>query len=374
MSHPKILIVLLNSNGDCLYGTVIARQIKEVDFPGCYLTWMVNNHCRQSIEYNPYIDNIWEIETKNTITIIDEWNELLKIAYDKKSKGEFDHVFCLQIHGDNVLNFDGGIRSSIYRNYPHKITVPQDPIIFLKQTEIDRVAMFAQKNNLSQFKKVVLIECGPQSFKSNLHSDYLLPLLTSISSKNKDVIFILSSNKKILNTNNQIVDGSELTFRENAELTKYCNLFIGCSSGITWLTTSQWAKKLPKVILTNPKNYYASSLIHDHKLAGLPTDDVIEIHTHKNNLNDLKKIILLILDNQFMKAKLNYHKEFSLVNFKFVYHICRDYIRKGDFITPLKSFREVSKRNHFSFKALGYLLKGYLKSPFYVFQKQKVKK
>jgi ADP-heptose:LPS heptosyltransferase len=36
----KIVLVQLFSNGDCLYATAVARQIKA-DYPGCHLTWAI---------------------------------------------------------------------------------------------------------------------------------------------------------------------------------------------------------------------------------------------------------------------------------------------------------------------------------------------
>ena len=328
MSPKKILIILLNSNGDCLYGTVIAKQIKEVDYPGCHLTWAINNRCKQSIINNPGIDAIWEVETQKTLTDIDEWNAFLKLANQKKKEGVFDEIFCLQIQGDNILKFDGGIRSSIYKNYPHPVTVIQQPEIYLYPEEVDRVATFASKHNLSHYNNVVLIECGPESFSSKLHPDSIMPVLEAIIQNNSSIAFILSSNKKITHSNYQIIDGSELSFRENAALTKYCHLFIGCSSGITWLTTTQWAKELPKVILTNPKDFYSSSFIHDQRYASLPINNVIEIQTGKNDLTILKDIISLFTQNNFAQAKNTYHTEFVLQNFKFVYRICRGLIMR----------------------------------------------
>ena len=93
MVPKKILMVLLNSNGDCLYGTVIAKQIKEVDYPGCHLTWVVNTNCKQSIENNPFVDKIWEVETKKTITDIREWNAIKKTTEQKCYRSEFEYHY-----------------------------------------------------------------------------------------------------------------------------------------------------------------------------------------------------------------------------------------------------------------------------------------
>ena len=59
-SPNRILLGHLISNGDCLYATAIAQQIKR-DFPGSHLTWAVSSFCRKIIEENPFVDEIWEI-------------------------------------------------------------------------------------------------------------------------------------------------------------------------------------------------------------------------------------------------------------------------------------------------------------------------
>src|SRR5689334_17704150 len=123
MSKQRVLLGHLNSMGDCLFATVIARQIKEVDYPDCHLTWAVNEKSKQAVLLNPDVDEIWEIPTKNSLTTEDEWDAFAAEAERKKDAGVFDFVFLTQVIGDNVVNFDGGIRSSTYNNYPHKIRV-----------------------------------------------------------------------------------------------------------------------------------------------------------------------------------------------------------------------------------------------------------
>lgn len=62
--RKKVLLGHLNSMGDCLLATVVARQIKEVDYPDCHLTWAVNSKCKQAVLLNPHVDEIWEIPTE----------------------------------------------------------------------------------------------------------------------------------------------------------------------------------------------------------------------------------------------------------------------------------------------------------------------
>ena len=87
MPQQKILLAHLNSNGDCLYSTVIARQIKEVDYPGCHLTWIVNSNCKKTVLLNPHVDEIWEYPTQSLLATEKEWAALVKEAEAKKKKG-----------------------------------------------------------------------------------------------------------------------------------------------------------------------------------------------------------------------------------------------------------------------------------------------
>ena len=61
----KILLVQLGSTGDCLFVTTIARQIKEVDYPGCHLTWVIGSRYKPAIINNPHVDEILEIPVNN---------------------------------------------------------------------------------------------------------------------------------------------------------------------------------------------------------------------------------------------------------------------------------------------------------------------
>ena len=73
MAKQNILLVHLNSNGDCLFTTVIAKQIKEIDYPECHLTWAISNRCKQTIILNPHVDQIWEIPTAESLASEKEW-------------------------------------------------------------------------------------------------------------------------------------------------------------------------------------------------------------------------------------------------------------------------------------------------------------
>ncbi len=369
MPQKKILLVLLNSNGDCLYGTVIARQIKEADYPGCHLTWAVNNRCKQSILLNPYIDDIWEVSTEKSLTTTKEWRAFVKIAEQRKARGDFDIIFYIQIIDKNVMNLNGDIRDSIYKNYPHKVTVPQQPILQLSETEISNTDAFAAKHGLTGYRQVVLVECGPDSFTSSLNPASAYELADTFTKKYPDIAFILSSNKKVANPTARIIDGSVLSFRENAAITKYCTLLIGCSSGISWLSTSTAAKHLPKIIVLNSHAVLNSSMVEDHLLAGLPVNDIIELHESKDLPLRLNACFQMVLEGEFATARQRYHQPFHRTNFKYLYHVAQNSFNQWNFIFPFTAFSRAVKKDGFHFNALYNLVKSYVKLPFYAIKK-----
>ncbi|MEO6582988.1 MAG: hypothetical protein ABIO05_01615, partial [Ferruginibacter sp.] len=259
----------------------------------------------------------------------------------------------------------------IYNNYPHKITVPQQPILVLSEHEVDEVKAFALQHQLQNFKKVILIECGPDSFTSALNPLSARDMAETLVNENPGIACILSSNKKIHTPTPQIIDGSVLNFRANAALTHYCHLFIGCSSGISWITTTQSAKPLQKIIIINPADYYTSSMVHDHEWSGLPTTDIIEMHTQNNVLTLVAEATQLILYGNFVAAKNKYHKHFKLQNYKYVYHQTKEWLSRKDFAAPAKAWQRTSQRNGFTLSSLLNLIKGYIKFPFSSLEKKK---
>lgn len=314
----KILLGQLNSNGDCLLATVIARQIKEVDYPGCHLTWAVSDKCKQSALLNPYVDAIWEIPTRSVLTSHDEWDSFLCAVEQRKREGVFDIVFVTQIFGEAWMNYDGGIRSSMYNNYPNKITVPHQPILRLSESEIERVGEFAALHGLASYQHVILVECGPDSFKAALDPESAIRFAYDITHDDASVAVILSSRTKINSTRPSVIDGSVLSFRENAEITKYCDLFLGCASGISWLTTTDAAKKLNMILVISLNNVAFPSMVYDHEFFGLPTEHIIEIKSDNEAMTRLKNCVMAALSGSFANARQNYYRKVRLTDYGFL--------------------------------------------------------
>ena len=272
--QKKILLVQLFSNGDCLYATTIARQIKN-DFPGCHLTWAIAGFCKSIIANNPFADEIMEVNSVSKNDVV-SFRKFKKEIYQRQASGEFDEVFITHIMDTNQALYDGCIRSTIFRAYPYPVTVSVQPVLRLSDAEINNVKKFSLLHNLVGYRHVILFEFAPLSGQSKMTKEMALQISENITS-NKDVAVILSSGNKIEHTNKNIIDGSVLTLRETAGLTHDCTLLLGCSSGITWISTSDAAKLLPMIQILNPNTTWVNPVSRDFKRFGLDTSHVIEM-------------------------------------------------------------------------------------------------
>jgi hypothetical protein len=274
----KILICQLGVNGDCLYATTIARQIKQ-DNPGCRLDWRIGSKYKDILDNNPDVDNVMEYPIGDRLDVKKEWFNFVKFV-NEHLKELYDEIYFTQAYPGNPDLFYDSLRASMFRVYPHPITVPLNPVVVLSQMEVERVAAFANHHHLSDYKHVVLFECSPQSGQSPLTEEGAIKIATSIATQPSAYVIMSGNSLKMSNLIRQegcknIIDASCLTFRENAELTKYCTLLVGTGSGITQICQSTWAKHLPTIQILDP--HTVASLISDHEYFGLPTDDIIEI-------------------------------------------------------------------------------------------------
>ncbi len=293
---PNILLVQLFSNGDCLYATAIARQIKS-DFPECKLTWAIAGFCKNIIFNNPYVDEILVTDevVKNDVKAFRDYKR--KVLAQKKA-GVWAEVFITSNMDTNLALYDGTIRGMILRAYPKPITVPLQPVLELTIDEKQNVSLFAQTHRLKNFKNVILWEYAPQSGQTDLNFELVMAVTKQLTI-NPSTCVILSSANKFEGTQN-IIDASLLSIRENAALTHYCSLLIGCSSGITWLTTSSAAKFLPMLQLLNANTIFVNTPSVDFERYKIKHNGLIEMSNY-----DGDKIISClnsILDNGFLNA------------------------------------------------------------------------
>jgi hypothetical protein len=296
MKGKKFLIVHLEANGDCLMVTAIARQIKH-DYPGSRVIWMISEKCKQVIAHNPFVDEIRIFAYTKEEPVVALWTRLKQETERQKQQGLYDEIFYTQIHTDNLYHYDGTTRTSTFRAYPHKITVPVSPSLVLTEEETQRVKIFAEKHKLASYKKVLLVECAPSSGQSKFNMEIALHVGTALVEQDPEMVYIMSTHIAFQSPHARIIDGSVLTFRENAELSKYCTFLLGCSSGITWLLTSEWAKKIPSLQILNPEArfFQFASVKYDFEYWKLDHHHIIE-STDAEAHHIIKMVITAIKD------------------------------------------------------------------------------
>jgi ADP-heptose:LPS heptosyltransferase len=306
MQQLKILLVQLYSNGDCLYATAVARQIKQ-DYPDSHLTWAIADFCKQIIVGNPYVDDTLVVHSVPKNDVIG-FRRFRKLVYEQKRKGVWDKIVITNLIDNRQANYDGCIRSAIFRGYERKIVVPVLPVLKLSEKENQNAATFAIKNNLSLYKQVILFEFAPQSGQSKIDFDFAMHVAEELTKAN-EIAIILSSANKIKSTSPRIIDGSTLTLRETAAITHYCTFLLGCSSGITWISTSSAAKQLPMVQLLNPDTRWVNPISRDFERFGISTDSLIELIEF-----DREKLMLVLKAafNNFEAARRIYHQAIPL--------------------------------------------------------------
>jgi hypothetical protein len=337
----RILLGQLGAMGDCLYATAIARQIKH-DYPDCHLTWAIGSMARSILLGNPDVDDVWEVPMANHGEMLAAWQKFEHEAKAALKRGEFDEIFLTQIFPNNFQNFDGTVRYSIFRGYPGPITVPVEPAIFLTSGEVENVNRFAQAHKLEQGHPVILFECSAGSGQTFVSPDFAVQFSQKLIDHYPDARVILSTHQAVPTDDARIIDGSQLSFRENAELTKYCSLLIGGSSGVSWLCTSTWAKPLPMIQLLKKSTSVFASFVHDYEYRDADTNMIIEM-TDCSPDKLLLCTTTILLDG-FAAAKEKFHEEIPL-NFDHYFEV----MKQLKVSTILRSASCTLKRYGFSF-------------------------
>jgi len=275
----KIALVQLCSFGDCLYATLVARQIKR-DYPDSHLTWVVGDKYASILEGNPMIDAIQKIKISGVGDALSGgWQQACVWVHLGLECGNLDKAYYTQIIPKNIEFYDGLIRSTTYRGYGNKIHGPHNPEVYLRSAEVDRVAAFAAEHQLDQYRNVLLFECNPGSGQAKMTPDRAQSIAHRLASIHNDTAFVLSSGTALSRTSAQVIDASLLTYRENAALSRHCTGLIGCSSGITWLTTSTAGQLLPmlQILTLNPGVFGFASVQRDFEQFQMDPTLVIEM-------------------------------------------------------------------------------------------------
>lgn len=331
----KILLGQLGSNGDCLYATTLARQIKS-DYPKSELTWAISSKCKHLLDNNPYVDRIWEWPIKEWSEIETSWYDLENHLKNNSSiYDNYDRIILPQIWPNNFKNFDGTVRPSILRAYDREFSVPIDSVIELTDSEKKNVERFIENHDIASFKNIAVFECSSKSGQSYVTPEFALEVADLVTKKLPDHCFILTTHEDIQTGNKNIISAKSLTFRENLSLLDYATVFIGCGSGLTVVSTSSNAKDIPNIQVLSKSKSMLGSFYHDFEYFGKDLSRFVEMGDV--DARYVADSIISISVNGLDTTKNHYHDPVPLT-FDFYLDTINDWLIKRDhYVDALQS-------------------------------------
>jgi hypothetical protein len=271
----RILLGQLGANGDCLYATILARQLRH-DYPGASITWAISDRSSGLLVNNPHIDEVWEIPTDRDATAM-VWGIFEREAYRLYARREFDHVVLSQIWPNNLQNYDGTVRPSILRSYCRPITVPIENVIRLTDRELEKTEAFARQQGLASYRHRILFECSSRSGQSFMTPDLAQEIARSLYEIVDDATVIFSTDLPMQLADRRSRYAGALSLRETAHLTHHCTLFVGAGSGGTVAASSTASRPLPMILLLRKSTSMYASFAHDFEYFGIADRKVLEM-------------------------------------------------------------------------------------------------
>lgn len=272
----RLLLGQLSANGDCLYATILARQIRR-DYPDAHLTWAISSLCSGVLRNNPDVDEIWEVPVTAWHDQELMWRVFEREAVRRLLRHEFDHAWLSQIWPNNFQNFDGTVRPSILRSYGAPLTVPIENVIVLDDGEKARVDEFARAAGLDGFAHRILFECSSKSGQSFMTPDLAQAVAEHVyaSLPSACIVFCTNLPMQLRHANSRYA--GTLSLREVGGLTHHGTFFVGCGSGNTVAASSLAARRLPMIQVLSASTSMFASFAHDFEYFGLPKDHIAEI-------------------------------------------------------------------------------------------------
>ena len=272
----RILLGQLANNGDCLYATILARQLRQ-DYPDAHITWAISPGCAKTLAGNPHIDELWEVPFAGTVSAELQWSLFEREALRRYTRREFDHVLLSQVWPGNMRNFDGTVRPSILRAYGKPITVPVANVIQLTDAEIDRVERFAESAGLGDVTHRILFECSARSGQSFVKPDLAQDIAGEVYRQSTDTTIVFNSHLPIELRDRRSRQSNSLSLREFAHLTRHASLFVGVGSGGSVAASSTASNPLPWIQLLESTTSVYASFAHDFEYFGISDYPVVEM-------------------------------------------------------------------------------------------------
>jgi len=272
----RILLGQLGANGDCLYATILARQLRA-DHPGAHIVWAISSQCAPLLTNNPHVDEIWEIPISGWDQHETMWRLFEREALCRHVRREFDHVLLSQIWPSNFQNFDGTVRPSILRSYGRPITVPIENIIVLTDREIEKVESFVEDRRIHDFEHRILFECSSKSGQSFMTPELAQEVARALYRLVPTACVIFSTHQSMTIEDRRSHFAGSLSLREIAHLTRHCTLFVGSGSGCSVVACSTAAQPLPMIQLLSASTSVFASFAHDMDYFGIEDRQILEM-------------------------------------------------------------------------------------------------
>jgi hypothetical protein len=272
----RILLGQLGANGDCLYATILARQLRQ-DHPRAHITWAISNQCMGLLRNNPDVDEVWEVPVSGWDEHGMAWRIFEREALRRYQRRDFDLVLLSQIWPSHFENYDGTVRPSILRSYGSLITVPIENVICLTDEEIENVDRFVKETHLLDCEHRILFECSSKSGQSFVTPEFAQAVAGRIYDTLGSATVIFSTHLPMTIRDRRSRYAGKLSLRESAFLTHHCTLFVGCGSGGTVAASSTASKPLPMIQLLSSSTSVFASFAHDFEYFGITNRPIIEI-------------------------------------------------------------------------------------------------
>lgn len=300
--------------GDCLFATIVVKQLKHND-PNCEITWGISKRYVSILKNNPFVDRIleFEIDPKTaTLNEFDKHNRLVS-EIEKEYGVNFIHLQLLNKH---INRLHTTLRFTVLKIFNLPITVSKNAVLRLDEHEKNNVSDFLNLNRISFYPVKILFECVPTSGQSSVNYEFAIQVAENVAARNKNVCFILSGAFNSHIENPQIFNASVISFRENLELINNCDLLVGCSSGITWLTICESAKPIPSIQLLSQDSDLFAGVHFDFEINKIDNSHIIELIDF--DVNKTIDCIESALQNGIFQTKLKFHQVYkpSIFNLK----------------------------------------------------------
>ena len=235
MEKSEVTIVCFGAFGDIINSTPVAKHYKG---EGKFVRWITKDSYKEVLLNNQFIDEVKTLKNNDANSVV--LSKKFKSAYFAKA-----NEIVLFVAPYMSPKYDGTPRSTLLDILKNETSgIKEWNCDFIPNIKLSQNEILEAKNFLSEIEgdNKILVEFESLSNQSFLNKDLLNELFGKLSGS-----FILTGKNEppwfselgTLYPNNEFYFYSG-SFMSNAEIYNNCDLFVGCCSGITCLTSSDY--------------------------------------------------------------------------------------------------------------------------------------